>query len=80
MPLQHILRLRPEDTEKALRTRLGAAGFNNDIVDMPVEKLSGGQKARLLMLIATIEAPHILILDEPTNHLDIESRERWYWR
>jgi ATP-binding cassette subfamily F protein 3 len=73
--LQHILRLRPEDTEKALRTRLGAAGFNNDIVDMPVEKLSGGQKARLLMLIATIEAPHILILDEPTNHLDIESRE-----
>lgn len=73
--LQHILRLRPEDTEKALRTRLGSAGFNNDIVDMPVEKLSGGQKARLLMLIATIEAPHILILDEPTNHLDIESRE-----
>ena len=42
---------------------------------MPVEKLSGGQKARLLMLIATIDAPHILILDEPTNHLDIESRE-----
>ncbi len=73
--LQHILRLRPEDNEKALRTRLGTAGFNNDIVDMPVEKLSGGQKARLLMLIATIEAPHILILDEPTNHLDIESRE-----
>ena len=73
--LQHILRLRPDDSEKSLRTRLASAGFNNDIVDMPVEKLSGGQKARLLMLIATIEAPHILILDEPTNHLDIESRE-----
>lgn len=72
---QHIMRLRPDDGEKHLRTRLGAAGFNNDIVDMPVEKLSGGQKARLLMLIATIDAPHILILDEPTNHLDIESRE-----
>ena len=72
---QHIMRLRPDDTEKHLRTRLGGAGFNNDIVDMPVEKLSGGQKARLLMLIATIDAPHILILDEPTNHLDIESRE-----
>ena len=69
------MRLRPDDTEKHLRTRLGGAGFNNDIVDMPVEKLSGGQKARLLMLIATIDAPHILILDEPTNHLDIESRE-----
>ena len=72
---QHIARLRPDDTEKHLRTRLGGAGFHNDIVDMPVEKLSGGQKARLLMLIATIDAPHILILDEPTNHLDIESRE-----
>ena len=72
---QHIVRLRPEESEKHLRTKLGSAGFNNDIVDMPVEKLSGGQKARLLMLIATIDAPHILILDEPTNHLDIESRE-----
>jgi ATP-binding cassette subfamily F protein 3 len=37
--------------------------------------LSGGQKARLSLLLATIEAPHLLILDEPTNHLDIESRE-----
>ena len=72
---QHIVRLRPDETEKRLRTQLGSAGFHNDIVDMPVEKLSGGQKARLLMLIATIDAPHILILDEPTNHLDIESRE-----
>ena len=73
--LQHIMRLRPDETEKTLRTKLGGAGFNHDIVDMAVEKLSGGQKARLLMLIATIDAPHILILDEPTNHLDIESRE-----
>lgn len=71
----HIMRLRPNDEVKNLRRRLGAAGFGADIVDMPVERLSGGQKARLLMLIATIDAPHILILDEPTNHLDIESRE-----
>ena len=37
--------------------------------------LSGGQKARLLLLLATLDNPHLLILDEPTNHLDIESRE-----
>ncbi|MAJ34443.1 MAG: glycosyl transferase family 1, partial [Candidatus Puniceispirillum sp. TMED52] len=71
----HIMRLRPNDDEKILRARLGASGFGVDIADLPVEKLSGGQKARLLMLMATIDAPHILILDEPTNHLDIESRE-----
>ncbi len=71
----HIMRLQPDSSENGLRNRLGAAGFNKDIIDLPVEKLSGGQKARLLLLIATINAPHILILDEPTNHLDIESRE-----
>jgi ATP-binding cassette subfamily F protein 3 len=40
-----------------------------------VKSLSGGQKARLSLMLATIDAPHMLILDEPTNHLDIESRE-----
>jgi ATP-binding cassette subfamily F protein 3 len=40
-----------------------------------VAQLSGGQKTRLSLLLATAEAPHLLILDEPTNHLDIESRE-----
>ena len=72
---RHIMNLQPGMTEIELRNRLGTAGFKNDIVDLPVENLSGGQKARLLLLISTINAPHILILDEPTNHLDIESRE-----
>jgi ATP-binding cassette subfamily F protein 3 len=46
-----------------------------DQAETLVGKLSGGQKARLSLLLATIDAPHLLILDEPTNHLDIESRE-----
>ena len=72
---QHMQRLRPQELQTQLRARLGAAGIGADIVDNHVERLSGGQKARLLMAIAAIDAPHILILDEPTNHLDIESRE-----
>ena len=68
-------RLRPKELPTQLRARLGGAGLDADIVDNPVERLSGGQKARLLMAMATIDAPHILIFDEPTNHLDIESRE-----
>jgi ATP-binding cassette subfamily F protein 3 len=44
-------------------------------MDLEVRRLSGGQKARLLMLLVVIEKPDLLILDEPTNHLDIESRE-----
>lgn len=74
-PIQHMARLRPDELPTKLRGRLGAAGIGADIVENPVERLSGGQKARLLMAMAAIDAPHILILDEPTNHLDIESRE-----
>ena len=52
---RHIMNLQPGMTEIELRNRLGAAGFKNDIVDLPVENLSGGQKARLLLLISTIK-------------------------
>ena len=37
-------------------------------------QLSGGEKARLLLGLASFNGPHLLILDEPTNHLDIDSR------
>ncbi|MCI4660657.1 MAG: ABC-F family ATP-binding cassette domain-containing protein [Neomegalonema sp.] len=74
-PVQHIARLRPEEPPARLRARLGSAGIGADIAETQVERLSGGQKARLAMMLATIDAPHLLILDEPTNHLDIESRE-----
>ena len=74
-PVQHLMRLKPGETVEKIRGRLGMAGIGPDIINNAVELLSGGQKARLLMVIAVIDDPHILILDEPTNHLDIESRE-----
>jgi len=74
-PIDHLRRLRPGEAPAKLRARLAGFGLTADQADMKVGKLSGGQKARLSLLIATIDAPHMLILDEPTNHLDIESRE-----
>ncbi|MEM9792984.1 MAG: ABC-F family ATP-binding cassette domain-containing protein, partial [Pseudomonadota bacterium] len=74
-PLQHVARARPGELTGKLRARLAAGGIGADIVDTPVSKLSGGQKARLSLILATLDAPHMIILDEPTNHLDIESRE-----
>ncbi|RBW61746.1 ABC-F family ATP-binding cassette domain-containing protein [Ruegeria sp. A3M17] len=74
-PLDHLRRLRPNEAPGKWRSRLAGFGLNADQAETKVGRLSGGQKARLSLLIATIDAPHMLILDEPTNHLDIESRE-----
>ena len=74
-PLQHVLRLRPDEGQAKNRARLAGFGLGADQAETEVGRLSGGQKARLSLLLATIDAPHLLILDEPTNHLDMESRE-----
>ncbi|MAM60230.1 ABC-F family ATP-binding cassette domain-containing protein [Maritimibacter sp. UBA3975] len=74
-PIEHLRRLRPDETPARLRARLSGFGLMAEQAETVVARLSGGQKARLTLLIATIDAPHMLILDEPTNHLDIESRE-----
>ncbi len=74
-PLQHVARLRPVEPPAKLRARLAAGGIGADIAGNEVARLSGGQKARLSLMLATIDAPHLIVLDEPTNHLDIESRE-----
>ncbi|MFU8897951.1 MAG: ABC-F family ATP-binding cassette domain-containing protein [Roseinatronobacter sp.] len=74
-PLQHLQRARPGEAPPRLRARLAGFGLMAEQAETVVQRLSGGQKARLSLLLATLDAPHMLILDEPTNHLDIESRE-----
>ena len=74
-PLEHVRLVISNESPSNLRSRLASFGIGTDIADNKVETLSGGQKARLSLLLATLDAPHILILDEPTNHLDMESRE-----
>lgn len=74
--LDHVRRALPQDTPIAKqRARAAAMGFSHEKVETKVEKLSGGEKVRLLLGLMAMEAPHILILDEPTSHLDIDSRE-----
>ncbi len=74
-PLEHLIKERAHEGQAKLRARLASFGLGADQADTEVGRLSGGQKARLSLLLATLPAPHLLILDEPTNHLDIESRE-----
>jgi ATP-binding cassette subfamily F protein 3 len=70
----HLRRLMPQETETKVRARTGAIGFSGKAADTKVSSLSGGEKARLLLGLATFYGPNMIILDEPTNHLDIDSR------
>jgi ATP-binding cassette, subfamily F, member 3 len=73
-PYDHVRRLMPEAPESKIRARAGAIGFSGKAADTLVKSLSGGEKARLLLGLATFFGPNMIILDEPTNHLDIDSR------
>jgi len=74
-PLAHLRRMRPDEAPPRARARLAGFGIGPQQAENTVGNLSGGQKARLSLMLATLDSPHMLILDEPTNHLDIESRE-----
>jgi ATP-binding cassette subfamily F protein 3 len=73
-PLDIIRRARRDDSETSHRSRLASFGIGFDKQGTRVENLSGGERARLLLNMVAMAAPHLLILDEPTNHLDIDSR------
>jgi ATP-binding cassette, subfamily F, member 3 len=73
-PYDHIRKLMPEAPEAKVRARAGAIGFSGKAADTKAGSLSGGEKARLLLGLATFFGPNMIILDEPTNHLDIDSR------
>ena len=66
---------RPKLDATSARSRLGGFGFSGEKAETTIGQLSGGERARLLLAIATLDKPNLLILDEPTNHLDIDARE-----
>ena len=73
-PYDHVRALMPDQPEAKVRAKVGAIGFSGQAGNTLVKSLSGGEKARLMLGLATFNAPHLIILDEPTNHLDIDSR------
>ncbi len=73
--IEHVKRLVPDESEAKVRSRVARMGLSTEKMLTPAKDLSGGEKARLLMGLATFHGPNLLILDEPTNHLDIDSRE-----
>ena len=84
---QHLSQLSDGDTpmtavagqfdigDQRARGVLAGAGVNIQMQDTKIGALSGGQKARLAMLILRLKNPNFYLLDEPTNHLDIEGQE-----
>ncbi|GIX09969.1 ABC-F family ATP-binding cassette domain-containing protein [Elioraea sp.] len=74
-PVDHMARALPRATPAQTRSQLARFGLDAERAETRVAALSGGEKARLLLALATREAPQLLILDEPTNHLDIDARE-----
>ncbi len=73
--LDHVRDLAPAASQAQVRGLAAQIGFGHEKISTKVEKLSGGEKVRLLLGLVALGKPHILILDEPTSHLDIDSRE-----
>ena len=74
-PYDHLARALPKATPPQIRAQAARFGLDADRVNTKVSAMSGGERARLLLALATRDAPHLLILDEPTNHLDIDARD-----
>ncbi|EOR29217.1 ABC-F family ATP-binding cassette domain-containing protein [Elizabethkingia meningoseptica] len=64
-----------EERTKLALENWGLAGFTPEY---PMNKLSGGQKTKVLLSGIDIHQPDIILMDEPTNHLDRESSNRLY--
>ncbi|GAA0542810.1 ATP-binding cassette subfamily F protein 3 [Rhizomicrobium palustre] len=73
-PVETLAELRRQWTPQQVRTQLGSFGFSADKALTKVASLSGGERARLMLALVTLDSPNLLILDEPTNHLDIDAR------
>ena len=73
-PIETLSDLRPKLLPQQVRTQLGGFGLSGEKQLTKVADLSGGERARLMLALSTLDRPNLIILDEPTNHLDIDAR------
>lgn len=66
---------KPSDDDQAIRAVLGRLLFSRDEMAKTVDKLSGGERGRMLFGRIILQRPNVIVMDEPTNHLDMESIE-----
>ena len=71
--IDEIWDLHPRMTQTEVRSALAVFLFKGEDVFKPVGALSGGERARVLLLKLMLSKANFLLLDEPTNHLDIGS-------
>lgn len=74
-PVSFMSALMPEQTEAQIRSYLAQFGLEAEKAITMIDKLSGGEKVRLVLGKICLAKPHLLLLDEPTNHLDLKGRE-----
>src|SRR5690606_28404144 len=66
------------EVEDNCRTALDHWHLQDIPLELPMERLSGGEKTKVLLAGLTLHQPDIVLLDEPTNHLDLMARKRVY--
>jgi ATP-binding cassette subfamily F protein 3 len=74
-PIEQIQFLKPRMEYADIRSMLGQFQFTSDMAKTKLEKLSGGERARIALLCLLLEQNNLLLLDEPTNHLDTDAKE-----